>query len=62
VTFYFGRLLTHGRLKNNVLVTPYIGTDLPEDVSQEELLKVVAQYNADPKVNICYVCVALTTV
>jgi hypothetical protein len=26
------------------------GTDLPEDVSQEELLKVVAQYNADPKV------------
>jgi hypothetical protein len=27
------------------------GTDLPEDISQEELLKVVAQYNADPKVS-----------
>lgn len=27
------------------------GTDLPEDVSQEELLKVVAAYNADPKVD-----------
>jgi hypothetical protein len=27
------------------------GTDLPEDVSQEELLNVVAQYNADPKVS-----------
>jgi 5,10-methylene-tetrahydrofolate dehydrogenase/methenyl tetrahydrofolate cyclohydrolase len=26
------------------------GTDLPEDVSQEQLLKVVAAYNADPKV------------
>jgi 5,10-methylene-tetrahydrofolate dehydrogenase/methenyl tetrahydrofolate cyclohydrolase len=28
------------------------GTDLPEDVSQEELLKVVAAYNADPKVRV----------
>lgn len=27
------------------------GTDLPEDVSQEDLLKVVADYNADPKVS-----------
>eukprot|EP00883_Tetradesmus_obliquus_P011433 jgi/Sobl393_1/420/SZX59733.1 len=27
------------------------GTDLAEDVSQEELLRVVAQYNADPKVD-----------
>jgi hypothetical protein len=26
------------------------GTDLPEDVSQEALLQVVAAYNADPKV------------
>jgi 5,10-methylene-tetrahydrofolate dehydrogenase/methenyl tetrahydrofolate cyclohydrolase len=26
------------------------GTDLPEDVSQDDLLKVVADYNADPKV------------
>jgi hypothetical protein len=34
------------------------GTDLPEDVSQEELLKVVAQYNADPKVsNMLRLCV-----
>lgn len=27
------------------------GTDLPEDVSQADLLKVVADYNADPKVS-----------
>ncbi|KAF8057282.1 FOLD2 [Scenedesmus sp. PABB004] len=27
------------------------GTDLPDDVSQEALLQVVAQYNADPKVD-----------
>jgi len=27
------------------------GTDLPEDVTQEQLLKVVADYNADPKVH-----------
>ncbi|KAL4428136.1 hypothetical protein ABPG75_002225 [Micractinium tetrahymenae] len=27
------------------------GTDLPEDVSEEELLKVVADYNADPAVH-----------
>lgn len=26
------------------------GTDLPETVTQEELLQVVANYNADPKV------------
>lgn len=26
------------------------GTDLPEDVSEAEVLKVVADYNADPKV------------
>lgn len=28
------------------------GTDLPEDASQEELLKVVADYNANPKVGV----------
>lgn len=27
------------------------GTDLPEDVSQDDLLRVVAEYNADPKVD-----------
>lgn len=27
------------------------GTDLAEDVSQEEVLKVVASYNADPRVS-----------
>jgi hypothetical protein len=33
------------------------GTDLAEDVSQEQLLKVVADYNADPKVG--YECAAV---
>ena len=33
------------------------GTDLPEDVSQEDLLKVVADYNADPKVIATAACI-----
>lgn len=37
------------------------GTDLPEDVSEEALLKVVADYNADPKVcgGVCVGCVGM---